>query len=85
MALEFRDILVQRRGVCSVFLKDHSLGGEPSNSSAGDISLFEVFVELCNKVWVCFQGYSSGCVDNIFMECSSPGEGRSFDHIRQNE
>ena len=57
MVLEFRDVLIQRRGVCLVFLEDHSLGGEPSDSSFGDISLFEVFIELCNKVWVCSYGY----------------------------
>ena len=50
MVLEFGDVLVQRRGVHLIFLEDHLLGGEPSNSGSSDISLFEVFVELCNEV-----------------------------------
>ena len=50
MILEFGDILVQRRGVHLVFLENHLLGGEPSDSGSGDISLFEVFIELHNKV-----------------------------------
>ena len=50
MVLEFGDVLIQRRGVCLVFLENHLLGGEPSDSSSGDVSLLEVFIELHNKV-----------------------------------
>ena len=50
MVLEFGDILIQRREVCSVFLENHPLGGEPSDSGSGDVPLFEVFVELHNEV-----------------------------------
>ena len=52
MILEFQDILVQRRGVGSVFLKDHLLGSKPGNGSSSDISLFKVFIELGDKVCV---------------------------------
>ena len=81
MVLELKDVLVQRGGICSVFLEDHLFGGEPSNSSSGDVSLFEVFIELHNEVQVHSQGYSSGCIDGIFTEGSSLSEGRSFGHV----
>ena len=49
MVLEFKGVLIQRRGVCSVFLEDHSLGGEPSDSSSSDISLFKVLLNFATK------------------------------------
>ena len=68
-----------------VFFEDHPFGGEPSNSSSGDISLLEVFIELSNEVRVCSQGYSPGCVNGIFMEGGGPSEGRSLGHVRENK
>ena len=50
--LEFQDVLVQRRGVGSVFLKDHPLGSEPGDGSSSDVSLFKVFIEFGDKVCV---------------------------------
>ena len=50
MILEFRDVLVQGRGVHSVLFQDHLLGGEPSNGSASDVPLFEGFVESSDEV-----------------------------------
>ena len=85
MVLEFEDVLIQRRGVCSVFLEDHPLGGKPGDSSSGDVPLFEVFAKLHNKIWICSQGYGSSCVNSIFTEGSSPGEGRSLGHVGQDE
>ena len=52
MVLEFKGVLIQRRGVCSVFLEDHLLGGEPSNSGSSIVSLFKVFIEFGDKVCV---------------------------------
>ena len=50
--LEFRDILIQRGKVGSVFFKDHSFGSEPGDGGSSDIPLFKIFVELSNKVHV---------------------------------
>ena len=50
MVLELRDVLVQGKGVHSILLQDHLLGGEPSDGSASNISLFEGFVEFGHKV-----------------------------------
>ena len=50
MILELRDVLVQRVGVCSVLLQDHSLGGESGNGSASNVSLFEGFIEFSYEV-----------------------------------
>ena len=85
MILEFRDVLIERRGVCSVFLEDHLLGGEPSNSGSSIVSLFKVFIEFHDKIWVHSQGHCFGCINSIFTEHSGPGEGRSFDHIGQDK
>ena len=52
MILEFRDVLVQRRGVGSVLFKDHLFGSEPGNGGSSDIPLFKIFVELGDKVHV---------------------------------
>ena len=52
MILEFRDVLVQRGRVSSIFLEDHSLGCKPGDSSPGNVPLFEVFVELGNEVHI---------------------------------
>ena len=52
MVLELKDILIQGRGISSVLFEDHPLGGEPSNGSSSNIPLFEVLIELGNKVWV---------------------------------
>ena len=79
------DILIQRRRVYSVFLEDHLLGGKPSDSSGGDVSLFKVFIEFHDKVWVHSQGHYSSCINSIFMEHNSPGEGRPFGHIGQDK
>ena len=50
--LEFRDVLVQGRGVSLVLLKDHSFGCKSGNGCSSDISLFKVFIELDDKVYV---------------------------------
>ena len=52
VVLEFQDVLVQGREVSSVLLKDHSFGCEPGNGCSSDISLFKVFIELGDKVYV---------------------------------
>ena len=52
VVLEFRDVLVQGRGISLVLFKDHSFGREPGNGSSSDISLFKIFVELGDKVHV---------------------------------
>ena len=52
VVLEFRDILIQGRGVSLVLLKDHSFGCEPGDGCSSDISLFKVFIELGDKVYV---------------------------------
>ena len=52
VVLEFGDVLVQRGGVSSIFLEDHSLGCKPGDSSPGNVPLFEVFVELGNEVHI---------------------------------
>ena len=52
VVLEFRDILVQGRGVGSVLFKDHSFGCKPGDGSSSDVSLFEIFIELGNKVHI---------------------------------
>ena len=52
MVLEFRDVLVQRGEVGSVFFKDHLFGSEPGNGSSSNVPLFKIFVELGNKVHV---------------------------------
>ena len=52
MVLEFRDVLVQGRGVSPVLLKDHSFGCEPGDGCSSDIPLFKVFIELGDKVYI---------------------------------
>ena len=52
MVLEFRDILIQRGKVGSVFFKDHSFGSEPGDGGSSDIPLFKIFVELGDEVHV---------------------------------
>ena len=52
MVLEFQDVLVQGRGVSLVLLKDHLFGCEPGDGCSSDISLFKVFIELGDKVYI---------------------------------
>ena len=52
MVLEFWDVLIQGRGIGLVLLKDHPFGGEPGNGGFSYISLFEVFIELGDEIWV---------------------------------
>ena len=52
MVLEFQDILIQGRGVSLVLLKDYLFDCEPGNSGSSDVSLFKVFIELGDKVYV---------------------------------
>ena len=82
VVLEFRDVLVQGRGVGSVFFKDHSFGCEPGDGGSSDVSLFKIFIELGNKVHVGSQGYSTCHVNGVCSESGSPSEGRAFGHIR---
>ena len=85
IVLEFRDIFVQRRGIGSVFFKDHLFGSEPGNGGPSDISLFEILVELGNKVCVGSQGYGACCIDRVFSEGDGPSEGGAFGHVGQDK
>ena len=46
------ETLVQEGGISSVLLKDHLFGCEPDDGCSSDISLFKVFIELGDKVYV---------------------------------
>ena len=52
VVMEFRDILVQGRGVSSILFKDHLFDSEPGDGGSSDIPLFKILVELGDKVHV---------------------------------
>ena len=52
VVLEFEDVLVQGGRVDSVLFEENLFGCEPGDSSSSDISLFKVFVELGNEVYI---------------------------------
>ena len=58
--------------------------GEPCNSVASDVMMFECGFELCNEVGEGSHSYGSPR-DGILSKGGCPGKSRSFSHVGQSE
>ena len=80
VVFEVRNILDEGQGVGVVFPFGHSLSGEPDNSVAGGVMVFENGFELRDKVGEGPHGYDIPR-DGVLPKGGCPGEGGSFGHV----
>ena len=84
VVLEVGDILNEGRGIGVVFPFGHAFGGEPGDSIAGGVMVFECSFELSDKVGEGPHGYG-GSEDGVLSECGCPSEGRPLGHVGESE
>ena len=84
VVLEVEDIFNKGWGIGVVFSFGHAFGGEPGDSIASGVVVFECSFELCDKVGEGSDGYS-GSRDGVLPECGCPSEGRPLGHVGESE
>ena len=82
VVLKVRNVLDEGRGVSVVLSFGHVFGGEPGNSVAGGVMVFERGFEFGDKVKEGPHGYG-GSRGGVLSEGGCPGEGRSLGHVGQ--
>ena len=73
VALECRDVTLERRGVLPI-LSVHMMGGQPGDGIPSCVLVFEHCLEFLEKVVPGSKG-DGGAIDGIFLEGISPGQG----------
>ena len=84
VVFEVSDILNKGWRIGVILPLGHAFGGEPSNSIAGDVMVFECGFKLLDEVREGFSG-DDATRDGILSEGSSPRKGRPFGHVGQGE
>ena len=79
VALECRDVTLERRGELPVLL-GYAVGGQPGNGFPGCVLVFKGQLELLEKVVPGSEGYG-GASNGVLSEGICPGQGRSLGHI----
>ena len=80
VVLKMRNILNKGRGVRVILSFGHAFGGEPGDSIAGGVMVFEL--EFGDEIREGPHSYG-GSRDGILPEGGCPGEGRTLGHVGQ--